>query len=149
VVEATLPLEPSHAVSGRAVGYYLDNVLTMLDATRGRGIDFFWFPQPTLFLKETRSENEAETAIYNRLSEEFWGHFRDFYERAIAVPAPERFGGTSFFQDISGGLRSFPARAYGDYVHYNSTAQDAIGRLMAERIVAELTGEGDGPVAGH
>jgi len=125
-------LEPSHEVPEDAIGYYLNNISMMKSLCDGKNVEFFWFPQPTLFLKNELTDTETEIA--EQYSDDFWNNFKKFYY-VMLDKAHKRFSGESFFRDISASLSSFESSAYADVCHYLPEAQDAIAKVIARQVL--------------
>ncbi|MFC1704324.1 SGNH/GDSL hydrolase family protein [Candidatus Omnitrophota bacterium] len=124
-------LEPSNEVPEYIVDYYLDNIFMMKSLCDGQNVKFYWFPQPTLFLKESLTNSEDES--FKKYSEDFWNNFRKFYEE-MSKKAGVRFSKSEFFHDLSTSLSTLEHTAYIDVCHYTPVAQDAIAKLMSEYI---------------
>jgi hypothetical protein len=115
-----------------ASNYYLENVAMMKSICEGSKVRFFWFPQPVLFLKEKKTEEES--IMYNE-NLKLWKNLSDFYKISIGHEAIDRFGKAPFFHDISDSLTLFQGTAYADPFHYSPAAQDVIARRMADAIL--------------
>jgi lysophospholipase L1-like esterase len=126
------PFSPDPTKLAKAINYYLENIAMMKSICEGANVKFFWFPQPVLGLKQTKTA--AEEAVYSG-HRDFWQRFTEFYEAAITHDAALRFGKAPFLQDISDSLTLFEGTAYVDPFHYSPAAQDVIARRMAEAIL--------------
>lgn len=126
------PFNPTRAGSQKIANYYLENIAMMRSLCEGMKVRFFWFPQPVLFLKESKT---AEEETMDRGNVPLRDSLRKFYETTIWQDAVGRFGGAPFFHDISNSLTRLQGTAYVDPFHYSPSAQDLIARRMAEAIL--------------
>jgi len=116
--------------------YFLDNVAMMKSICDGAKVQFFWFPQPVLFLKQKKTaEEEAIYRAADQRESNFWPSLRAFYETTIGHDAVVRFGKAPFFHDISDSLNALESTAYVDTFHYSPAAQAVIAQRIAEAIL--------------
>ncbi|MFC1593819.1 SGNH/GDSL hydrolase family protein [Candidatus Omnitrophota bacterium] len=133
-------LEPSHEIPGYISDYYIENVFMMKNLCEGQNARFYWFPQPTLFLKHNLTQKESE--IFETYSKDFWNNFSSFYDTTLNK-ARSRFGKSTFFCDLTTSLSTFEPTAYIDVCHYSPEGQDAIAKFMTAYIImAEEGNEG-------